>query len=108
MRVVSFIFVSVLIVALANSASGADKCRACIKDKAAGMRDQVVAATLLGTLGGLTTLTPAGAICGAVIGAVGGATSKLIDISQCADICKAEALQEGDSQAAKCQDLLTQ
>lgn len=47
-----------------------------------------------------------GAVCGAVIGASGAAISKLIDVSECADICKAEANRRNDSQKAKCDNLL--
>jgi uncharacterized membrane protein len=70
------------------------------------MKEQAAAGAILAALGGLKVGGLAGAVCGAVIGAVGVATAKMIDVAQCADVCKSEAATEHDPDAKNCEALL--
>jgi len=85
----------------------AEECRKCVKEKLEGAAAKTVAATAIGALGGLGVASLPGAVCGAVLGAVGASVDKLIEVSQCATICNKEAKAAQDKDQVKCSELMS-
>ena len=97
---------SVSMIVLPTVAFADGECQKCVSNALAGAPQNVGLATVVGALGGLAVGSAPGAVCGAILGAVGSSLSTLVDVSECAPICTAEAAQRSDPSGAKCDDAL--